>query len=506
MSATAGTVSSGWTPWGSVREEVPELVRSYRGDVIDMMLRDEEAPTSSSQTCSPKRHSGGARGGSLSPAVGRRDQQSTERLAAQRAAREATIRAREEDFRRRTERRAAEAAQQKEEQFQSMYADVLEGLSNTTGIMGDTQYSLEHNQRIKNTKKQELYDEWNTQVFDKMQQRLQGSLERQNDEALRERLSGQMEEYIHTTNTKLGVFRDVICEEEYNPLLAAQHTIRIPTGDIRDPLKRDLIKTQEEQMLMSGGAYVQQPLGKHMLSTLQWGKLQIKSTPYGHCMDADGNYDVKHASEAELAARKSRVPMDHYDYPNRDNAVAAAEMGRQGKATAATMAGAGPGLFGVLQQTASPSPSAPDQPADRWLDYKGRGVPPAEMRRGRRDLSEHIQQTSNPYVDGRSLGDQWLEQKGKSMPAGPEQRRGRANLNEIIQQSSNAYVDGRSLGDMWLEQKGKRPIVGKPSEIRPVISSSKGAPEPVVGGKRILPAQHTDHLVAEGTMTTKLKA
>jgi hypothetical protein len=469
------------------------------------MLRDEDAHTSSSQPCSPKRRSGGARGGSLSPAVGRRDQQTLERVAAQRAAREATIRANEEYFRRRTERRAAEAAQQKEAEFQCMYSDVLAGLSNSSGIMGDTQYTLEHSQRIKNAKKQELYDEWNTQVFDKMQQRLQGSLASQSDEALRERLSGQMADYLHTTNTKLGVFRDVICEAEYNPLLAAQHTIQIPTGDIRDPLKRDLIKTQEEQMLMSGGAYVQQPLGKHMLSTLQWGKLQIKSTPYGHCMDADGNYDFKQSSEAELAARKSRIPMDHYDFPNHDNAVVASEMGRPGKATAATTASAGPGLFGVLQQTASPS--APDQPADRWLDHKGRGVPPGpEMRRGRRDLSEHIQQTSNPYVDGRPLGDAWLEHKGKSMPAGPEQRRGRANLNEIIEQSSNGYVDGRSLGDTWLESKGKRPIAGKPSEIRPVISSSKGAPEPVVGGKRILSGQHTGHIVADGTLTTKLKA
>jgi hypothetical protein len=40
--------------------------------------------------------------------------------------------------------------------------------------------------------------------------------------------------------------------------------------------------------------------------------------------------------------------------------------------------------------------------------------------------------------------------------AGPEQRRGRKDLTEILQQSSNPYVDGRTLGDAWLEQKGKK--------------------------------------------------
>ncbi len=42
-----------------------------------------------------------------------------------------------------------------------------------------------------------------------------------------------MDEYIHTSNTKLGVFRDVIIEQDYDPLKAHQHTIRIPTGASR---------------------------------------------------------------------------------------------------------------------------------------------------------------------------------------------------------------------------------------------------------------------------------
>ena len=48
-----------------------------------------------------------------------------------------------------------------------------------------------------------------------------------------------------------------------------------------------------------------------------------------------------------------------------------------------------------------------------------------EVKRGRADLAEVLWQNSNPYKDGRSLGDQWLDAKGKQRVQGPEMRRGR---------------------------------------------------------------------------------
>lgn len=39
-------------------------------------------------------------------------------------------------------------------------------------------------------------------------------------------------------------------------------------------------------------------------------------------------------------------------------------------------------------------------------------------------------------------GDMWLEAKGKANAPGPEQLRGRQNLFETFQQSSNPYIDG----------------------------------------------------------------
>ena len=65
-----------------------------------------------------------------------------------------------------------------------------------------------------------------------------------------QRLNEQYSAYLHATNTKVAVFRDVIIEDDYNPLGANKASIRVPTGDIEDPVKRDLIKTIKEKQLM----------------------------------------------------------------------------------------------------------------------------------------------------------------------------------------------------------------------------------------------------------------
>ena len=51
----------------------------------------------------------------------------------------------------------------------------------------------------------------------------------------------------------------------------------------------------------------------------------------------------------------------------------------------------------------------------------------------------YISLISPPFQDGRTLGDNWLEYKGRAVPPGPEKRRGRQNLTETFQQTSNPY-------------------------------------------------------------------
>lgn len=56
------------------------------------------------------------------------------------------------------------------------------------------------------------------QVFQKIQGRINKGLTKYTAQELEQRLAQQYQAYLHTLNTKAGVFRDTIIESDYNPL------------------------------------------------------------------------------------------------------------------------------------------------------------------------------------------------------------------------------------------------------------------------------------------------
>lgn len=107
-----------------------------------------------------------------------------------------------------------------------------------------------------------------------------------------------------------------------------QHTLRIPTGDIQDPVKRDLEKSlREREQLMPTRLRSPPVAGKETLNTVLWDKLE--STPHGHHMDRDGNYVTKALTPEELLLRRSAVVFDDYNVPTGDQHHAALSCWRQ---------------------------------------------------------------------------------------------------------------------------------------------------------------------------------
>lgn len=140
-------------------------------------------------------------------------------------------------------------------------------------------------------------------------------------------LKAASDEYIQATNRKLGVFRDVIIESDYNPLKPLSNSIKVPTSDIVDPLKRDLLKAEAEKALLvvpgspgsrssSNERHSPNTLAKaamrHTLEVHRWGEGQINATPYGHCIDEAGNYTIKRADPKGLQQTASHLYVDDY--------------------------------------------------------------------------------------------------------------------------------------------------------------------------------------------------
>eukprot|EP00955_Chlamydomonas_euryale_P087479 364297-Chlamydomonas_euryale.AAC.9 len=55
------------------------------------------------------------------------------------------------------------------------------------------------------------------QVFSKIQDRLQSAVDARTTRQVEARLKSQMDSYIHTTNTRLGVFCDIIDSVRHRP-------------------------------------------------------------------------------------------------------------------------------------------------------------------------------------------------------------------------------------------------------------------------------------------------
>lgn len=504
---------------GSLRRAVPNATHVYRPDIVSMILGNDIVEDEAQKREDEIDEFNESRS-SHQPTSTHAD-----RTTAKREFRREEERQKADVFQLKIQARKAEEAARKEQEFQSRYADVLDGILDNGGIMGESAYALNHSQRIKSQKKKGLHDEWSTEVFDKIQARLKSKLDGSDVQKLEERLNNQMNDFLAASNSKIGIFLDAIDKSEYDPLkYTKESAVIIDTADVRDPLKRDLLKPMYEQQLMEklcGNSPSSSPrhlkaLGKDTLDIKSWGELKIAATPYGHAMDKEGNYIVTPLSDSVVAARKSHIVMDHYGYPNKDNELADKEMGKRGKGSVAPPGATGEamsrGLFSLMQQT-HVSGTAKNEPVgqstgDLWLDAKGKAkMAGPEASRGL-DLKSILHQTGpDPYKSPgmAGKGDWWLEAKGKGHPPGPEMTRGRKGLAETLQQTSNPYVDGRALGDYWLETKGKKALKPK-SEIsmKEIVSSMEGRPDPPPkprgqGGA----ARNKSHLVQEAAMTTR---
>jgi hypothetical protein len=67
--------------------------------------------------------------------------------------------------------RQAKEAAQREANFQTLYCEVLEGMQQDTGILAEVQEVLDQADQAHHDRQAELYQQWSSQVFDKIQVR-----------------------------------------------------------------------------------------------------------------------------------------------------------------------------------------------------------------------------------------------------------------------------------------------------------------------------------------------
>lgn len=72
------------------------------------------------------------------------------------------------------------------------------------------------------------------------------------------------QDFIDQTNKKPSIFRDIIIESEYDPLELNRNCIKIRTPYLKDPVKRALQRTEEEQAILAEKGKVRKREGVYM--------------------------------------------------------------------------------------------------------------------------------------------------------------------------------------------------------------------------------------------------
>jgi len=152
-------------------------------------------------------------------------------------------------------------------------------------------------ERAKYRRQTQLYKEWNERVYETIQAQIDEQLASLRTEDLSTRRRQLMEEYIRvSTQKRYGLYRDIIIESEYDPLVAHQKLLKYKMSDQQDPLKLEINNADLGK--------AKRALGRATLSATMWDRLH--STPYGR-------FDRIAPTPSALNPNFSRVHFEHYN-------------------------------------------------------------------------------------------------------------------------------------------------------------------------------------------------
>ena len=164
---------------------------------------------------------------------------------------------------------------------------------------------------------------WNEEVFDKIQAQVQlGLRKRESKGTYNTRWRHAQDDYLRATKKKeAGIFRDIIIEDEYDPLEHASKNIKYHSREVslKDPLKLELTKHELEAAMVPGSkAYQAAKVAKQHLAkggrtaelpVTMWSKMD--ATPYGH-FNKVMTRDVTKERKPPYSTTGLRVLGDHY--------------------------------------------------------------------------------------------------------------------------------------------------------------------------------------------------
>lgn len=202
-------------------------------------------------------------------------------------------------------RRKREQQQREEEdKFARMYNELM--MEEEEFVTLVKEYCRLNDENVRR-KAEALCREWHEKVFDRVNRQVSRQLAKVSSHDIAVRRRKLYEQFLVAANSKEGgLFRDIIIESEYDPLVAREHTIKYHVTTDDDPVKLEVNKFKREQQTLPGEFKESRELGRVTLPPTMWDKLE--ATPYGRFNK------MMAASKKDHGTFKAHVPMDHYAF------------------------------------------------------------------------------------------------------------------------------------------------------------------------------------------------
>jgi len=178
----------------------------------------------------------------------------------------------------------------------------------------------------KRLKTRRVFEDWNTNVHGSIVKNIAKQIDSMDPKQLHKQKLADYGKFLHVSNIKPSIFRDIIIETEYDPLEVNRRAIKAKVPLLKDPLNIDKQKSDAEEALVEPSKRkVERRGGKDTLDVKLWAKEKIVGTPYGifaklmedsSKKSIDDDHDSENNAKAAAAPRPlSNVHFDHFSFP-----------------------------------------------------------------------------------------------------------------------------------------------------------------------------------------------
>jgi len=172
------------------------------------------------------------------------------------------------EIKKRSQRKVQAGKDKEEREFQKTMKSI-DGTFNF--IEREVSPMLDATELTRRRKKRELYEQWIHEVYEPIYSQIDKNLGKLDSAEISRRKRDMFEEFIKTSNNKL-LFRDIVLEDEYDPMKAHTHNLKYYTKKLKDPLKQYERNRAEEDMIAKKAPVKDKTKG--LVDVTQWNKFE----------------------------------------------------------------------------------------------------------------------------------------------------------------------------------------------------------------------------------------